>query len=105
MLLCRKVEMKYPCAQFDTFTADLNILADWLEACGVDTVAMESTSVYWIPIYEILDERGFDLYLVNARQVKNVTGRKTDVLDCQWLQQLHTYGLLRGVIPTEPGNL
>ena len=82
--------------QFDTFTADLKVLADWLEACGVDTVAMESTSVYWIPIYEILEERGFDLYLVNARQVKNVTGRKTDVLDCQWLQQLHTYGLLRG---------
>ena len=82
--------------QFETFTADLNSLADWLEACGVDTVAMESTSVYWIPIYEILEKRGFDLYLVNARQVKNVTGRKTDVLDCQWLQQLHTYGLLRG---------
>ena len=82
--------------QFDTFTADLKALADWLEACGVDTVAMESTSVYWIPIYEILEERGFNLYLVNARHVKNVTGRKTDVLDCQWLQQLHTYGLLRG---------
>ena len=82
--------------QFETFTADLNALADWLEACGVDTVAMESTSVYWIPVYEILEERGFELYLVNARQVKNVTGRKTDVLDCQWLQQLHTYGLLRG---------
>jgi transposase len=82
--------------QFETFTTDLNSLADWLEACGVDTVAMESTSVYWIPIYEILEKRGFDLYLVNARQVKNVTGRKTDVLDCQWLQQLHTYGLLRG---------
>jgi len=82
--------------RFETFTADLNSLADWLEVCGVDTVAMESTSVYWIPVYEILEERGFELYLVNARQVKNVTGRKTDVLDCQWLQQLHTYGLLRG---------
>ena len=82
--------------RFDTFTADLNALADWLEACGVDTVAMESTSVYWIPVYEILEKRGFELYLVNARQVKNVTGRKTDILDCQWLQQLHTYGLLRG---------
>ena len=82
--------------QYETFTADLNSLADWLEACGVDTVAMESTSVYWIPIYEILEKRGFEVYLVNARQVKNVTGRKTDVLDCQWLQQLHTYGLLRG---------
>jgi transposase len=82
--------------RFETFTADLNALADWLEGCGVDTVAMESTSVYWIPIYEILEQRGFDLYLVNARQVKNVSGRKTDILDCQWLQQLHTYGLLRG---------
>jgi transposase len=82
--------------RFESFTADLHALADWLEACGIDTVAMESTSVYWIPIYEILEERGFDLYLVNARQVKNVNGRKTDILDCQWLQQLHTYGLLRG---------
>lgn len=82
--------------KFDTFTADLNALAEWLEECGVETVAMESTSVYWIPVYEILEARGFELYLVNARHVKNVTGRKTDVLDCQWLQQLHTYGLLRG---------
>lgn len=82
--------------RFETFTADLHALADWLEDCGVDTVAMESTSVYWIPAYEILEERGFELYLVNARHVKNVTGRKTDILDCQWLQQLHTYGLLRG---------
>lgn len=82
--------------QFETFTADLHALADWLEACGVDTVAMESTSVYWIPVYEILEERGFELYLVNARHVKNVTGRKSDIIDCQWLQQLHTYGLLRG---------
>jgi len=82
--------------KFETFTVDLNALADWLEECGVETVAMESTSVYWIPVYEILEARGFDLYLVNARHVKNVTGRKTDVLDCQWLQQLHTYGLLRG---------
>lgn len=82
--------------RFETFTADLNELADWLEECGVETVAMESTSVYWIPVYEILEERGFELYLVNAQQVKNVKGRKTDVLDCQWVQQLHTYGLLRG---------
>lgn len=82
--------------RFDTFTVDLNALADWLEACGVDTVAMESTSVYWIPVYEILEARDFDLYLVNARQMKNVSGRKSDVLDCQWIQQLHTYGLLRG---------
>jgi len=80
---------------FQTFTRDLYALADWLEACGVDTVAMESTGVYWIPIYEILEERGFEVYLVNARHIKNVPGKKTDILDCQWIQQLHTYGLLR----------
>jgi transposase len=80
---------------FKTFTPDLYALADWLQQCGVDTIAMESTGVYWIPIYEILAERGFEVYLVNARHIKNVTGRKTDVLDCQWIQQLHTYGLLQ----------
>jgi transposase len=80
---------------FKTFTVDLYALANWLEACGVDTVAMESTGVYWIPIYEILEARGFKVYLVNARHIKNVPGRKTDILDCQWIQQLHTYGLLR----------
>jgi transposase len=79
---------------FQTFTVDLYALADWLEACGVDTVAMESTGIYWIPIYEILEARGFAVYLVNARHIKNVPGKKTDVLDCQWIQQLHTYGLL-----------
>jgi hypothetical protein len=71
-------------------------LADWLDACGVDTVAMESTGVYWIPLFELLESRGFTVLLVNARHVKNVSGRKSDVLDCQWLQQLMTYGLLRG---------
>lgn len=80
---------------FQTFTRDLYALADWLTTCGVKTVAMESTGVYWIPIYEILEKRGFEVYLVNARHVKNVPGRKTDILDCQWIQQLHTYGLLR----------
>ena len=80
---------------FPTFTVDLHALADWLEACQIETVAMESTGVYWIPIYEILKSRGFDVYLVNARHLKNVPGRKTDILDCQWIQQLHTYGLLR----------
>lgn len=79
---------------FPTFTIDLHALADWLQACQVKTVAMESTGVYWIPIYEILESRGFEVYLVNARYIKNVPGRKTDVLDCQWIQQLHTYGLL-----------
>ncbi len=80
---------------FATFTVDLHRIAAWLSACGVDTVAMESTGIYWIPLYEILEERGFDVNLVNARHVKNVSGRKTDVLDCQWIQQLHTYGLLQ----------
>lgn len=85
-----------PVRQFASFTKDLQALADWLQACGVDTVAMESTGVYWIPLYELLEARGFAVYLVNARHVKNVSGRKSDVLDCQWLQQLMSYGLLRG---------
>lgn len=80
---------------FGTFTPDLHTLAEWLAQCGVSTVAMESTGVYWIPVYEILEERGFEVYLVNARHIKNVPGKKTDVLDCQWIQQLHTYGLLQ----------
>ena len=79
---------------FGTFTVDLYALADWLKACRIDTVAMESTGVYWVPLYDVLEERGFSVYLVNARHLKNVSGRKTDVLDCQWIQQLHTYGLL-----------
>ena len=84
-----------PVREFRSFTNDLHRLADWLEDCGIDTVAMESTGVYWIPLYEILEERGFEVVLVNARDFKSVPGRKTDVLDCQWLQELHTYGLLR----------
>lgn len=79
---------------FGSFTTDLYALADWLKACRIDTVAMESTGVYWVPLYDVLEERGFQVYLVNARHLKNVSGRKTDVLDCQWIQQLHTYGLL-----------
>lgn len=82
--------------EFKSFTSDLIALANWLESCGIETVAMESTGVYWIPLYELLQSRGFDVKLVDARHVKNVSGRKTDVLDCQWLQQLHTYGLLNG---------
>jgi transposase len=85
-----------PVREFSTFTDDLERLADWLVASGITTVAMESTGIYWIPVFEILEHRGFEVKLVNARHVKNVPGRKTDVLDCQWLQQLHTYGLLRG---------
>ncbi len=82
--------------EFGTFTADLEALADWLKKCGVTTVAMESTGVYWIPLFEVLDRRSFEVKLVDARHVKNVSGRKSDVLDCQWIQQLHTYGLLAG---------
>jgi len=80
---------------FPTFTADLHRLADWLGDCDIETVAMEATGVYWIPLFEILESRGFEVYLVNARHIKNVSGRKSDVLDCQWIQQLHTYGLLQ----------
>lgn len=92
-----------PVREFASFTADLNRLADWLVECGVDTVAMESTGVYWIPLYELLDARGFTVLLVNARHVKNVSGRKSDVLDCQWLQQLMSYGLLRGAFRPADG--
>lgn len=91
-----------PVREFPSFTVDLHALADWLKACGVDTVAMESTGVYWIPVFELLESRGFTVLLVNARHVKNVSGRKSDVLDCQWLQQLMSYGLLSGAFrPTE----
>lgn len=85
-----------PVRTFRSFTGDLGRLADWLEEVGVTTVAMESTSVYWIPVFEILESRGLEVLLVNARDAKNVPGRKTDVNDAQWLQQLHQYGLLRG---------
>jgi len=80
---------------FATFTADLHAAADWLQNCQIDSVAMESTGVYWIPFFQLLESRGLKVFLVNARHVKNVPGRKTDVEDCQWLQYLHTVGLLR----------
>ena len=83
-----------PVRRFECFTADLYRLADWLESCGVKTVAMQSTGVYWIPLYEILEEHGFEVYLVNARHTKNLPGRKSDVQESQWLLKLHTYGLL-----------
>lgn len=82
--------------RFGCFTPDLIAMADWLVECGVDTVAMESTGVYWIPAFQILEAKGIEVRLVNAHYVKTVPGRKSDVLDCQWLQQLHTYGLLSG---------
>lgn len=84
-----------PVRSFGCFTDELEDMADWLANTGITTVVMESTGVYWIPAYEILDSRGFDVNLVNARHVKNVSGRKSDVLDCQWLLELHTYGLLK----------
>jgi transposase len=85
-----------PIRSFPTFTRDLNALADWLQRCAIETVAMESTSVYWIPVHQILESRGLEVCLVNAQHVKNVPGRKTDVSDCQWIQYLHSVGLLRG---------
>lgn len=85
-----------PVRAFGTFTQDLHDLAEWFQSCGVTSVAMESTGVYWIPAFEILEQHGFDVILVNARYAKNVPGRKTDVSDAGWLRQLHSYGLLRG---------
>jgi transposase len=85
-----------PVRSFKCFTADLHAMADWLKQCGIHTVVMESTGVYWISLYQILERQGFEVKLVNARQVKHVPGRKTDISDCQWLQRLHTYGLLSG---------
>jgi transposase len=84
-----------PVRTFRSFTGDLHALAAWLEKVGVTTIAMESTSVYWIPAFEILEAKGFEVFLVNARDAKQVPGRKTDVNDAQWLQKLHEYGLLR----------
>jgi transposase len=85
-----------PIRSFPTFTGDLYRLADWLTACRVTHVAMEATGVYWIPVFEILEARGFQVILVNARHVKNLPGRKSDVSDCEWLRDLHILGLLRG---------
>ena len=84
-----------PVRSFGTFTNDLYRMADWFAACGIETIVMESTGIYWIPAYEILDERGFDVQLVNARDAQHVPGRKSDVSDAQWLQRLHEHGLLR----------
>jgi len=84
-----------PVREFGTMTDDLNALAQWLLDCGVDTVALESTGVYWIPVYEVLEQRGLKVWLVDARQLKYVPGRKSDIQDCQWLQKLMSLGLLR----------
>ena len=90
-----------PVREFAAYTADLYLLAEWLAGCGMETVVMESTGVYWIPLFGVLEERGFQVMLVDPRRIKNVPVRKSDVLDCQWLQQLHTCGLLSGAFRPE----
>ena len=90
-----------PVREFEAYTAELYRMADWLVECGVETVAMESTGVYWIALFGVLEERGLEVLLVDPRRLKSVPGRKTDVLDCQWQQQLHTYGLLSAAFRPE----
>ena len=86
-----------PVRTFQAFTPDLHELAAWLKCCGIETVALESTGIYWISLYEVLEQYGFEVRVVNARHIKHVPGRsKTDVLDCQWIQKLHSFGLLNG---------
>jgi transposase len=80
---------------FGSFTSDLHEVRAWLQQCGIKTVAIESTGNYWIPVYQILEDAGIEVCLVNARDVRGIGGRKTDVADAQWLQQLHAAGLLR----------
>src|ERR671927_557899 len=90
-----------PVRRFGAFTADLYALAAWLQQCQIETVVLESTGVYWITLFEVLEERGFEVQLVDAHDARQVPGRKTDAKDCQWLQELHTYGLLRGAFRPE----
>src|ERR1700681_2745281 len=92
---------QHPVRVFDTFTEDLQQLAEWLVECGIKKGAMESTGVYWIPLYDILEEYGLKPCLVNARHMKNVPGRRTDWHECQWLQYLHSVGLLRAAFRPE----
>lgn len=84
-----------PVREFGSWTADLHRLAEWLKSCGIRTVAMQSTGVYWIALRDVLEEHGLEVFLVNAQGTKNLPGRKSDVQECQWLMKLHTYGLLR----------
>ena len=86
-----------PVRCFDCFTSDLEQMGDWLAAHGVCSIAMQSTGVYWMPVFEILQQRGMEVYLVNARHTKNLPGRKSDIVECQWLLKLHTFGLLKTV--------
>jgi len=90
-----------PVRCFKTFTCDLKDVAKWLKKCNIDTVAMESTGVYWVHLLKELESQGFEVLLVNAHYLKNVPGRKSDIKDCQWIQQLHTFGLLRGSFQPE----
>lgn len=83
-----------PVREFGTFTDDILSMGKWLKKCEIETIALESTGVYWIPVYDILSKMGFDVWLVDPKQVKNVSGRKTDIKDAQWIMQLHSYGLL-----------
>jgi transposase len=85
-----------PVRRFEAFTQDLKAIVEWLVDCGVRSVAMEATGLYWIALYQLLEDAGLKVCLVNARHVKNVPGRKSDVRDCQWLQYLHSVGLLLG---------
>ena len=97
-----KDKTEQPVRVFNTYTESLKEMAIWLTQLGIKTVAMEATGVYWLAVYDILEEAGLEVYLVNARHVKNVPGRKSDVQDCQWIQQLHSFGLLRAsFIPTD----
>jgi transposase len=90
-----------PVRCFGTYTAELDAIVSWLKECGIKTVAMESTGNFWIPLYQKLEEAGFEVLLVDAHQAKHVPGRKSDVQDCRWLQQLHSYGLLRAAFRPE----
>ena len=94
-----------PVRTFQSFTDDLHKMAKWLKQCRVTTIAMESTGVYWVPAFEILESYGFEVFLVNARDAKNVPGRKTDVNDAQWLQRLHQFGLLRASFRPHQGYI
>ena len=96
------VRCSEPVRSFDSFTRELEAMAAWLSSCGVKKVAMESTSVYWIPVYEVLERAGFEVMLMPPRMTKQIAGRKSDVLDCQWIWQLLSYGLLRGAF--RPGD-
>ena len=87
-----------PVRVFGCFTEDLHRMAEWLKGCEVKTVVLQSTGVYWIPVYDVLEQHGLDVWLVNARETRNLPGRKSDVQESQWLLKLHTYGLLRKVI-------